>query len=107
IGENIKGSITIEPFMINFLEQSSAQSVIPVSSELAGQSDFKLLERSPEFSSDAEAWEAVNRDPKYIILPPYYMEKGGIFDAAFMPVKAGDTITLSIYEDKLRSLDEK
>ncbi|MGI2293887.1 ABC transporter permease [Paenibacillus sp. GXUN7292] len=107
IGENIKGSITIEPFMINFLEQSSAQSVIPVSFELSGQNDFKLLERSPEFSSDAEAWEAVNRDPKYIILPPYYMEKGGIFDAAFMPVKAGDTITLSIYEDKLRSLDEK
>lgn len=107
IAEHIKSSTVIEPFMISFLERSTAQAVIPVDAELAGQENFKLFERSPEFSSDAEAWEAVNRDPRYIILPLYYMEKGGIYDADFFPVKAGDTITLPVYESKLRGVNEK
>lgn len=107
IREHVKSALPIEPFMINFIEQSSAQAVIPVTEELVMHGDLRLLERSPEFQSDEEAWRAVSSDPLYIILPHYYMEKGGNMDADFMPVKAGDVLTLPVYEDKLRPVNDQ
>ncbi len=103
----VEKTLVVEPFMINFLENRGAQAVIPVTDGLAGKNGFKLIDRAKQFSSDEEAWNAVRSNPEYIILPLYYMSRGGAYDAEFMPVHVGQKLKLPVYEGKMRMMNEK
>ncbi|GKU78199.1 ABC transporter permease [Paenibacillus sp. L3-i20] len=100
IQKNTKGVLFVEPFMINFKENALAQSVIPVTKELLLGDTIPLLERSPQFATDEEAWKAVGSSENYIILPHYYW-KESTSDQSVTSVTAGDSITLPVYEHKV------
>ncbi|RJE88553.1 ABC transporter permease [Paenibacillus sp. 1011MAR3C5] len=106
ISEKLTGMTFVEPFMISFVKNGLAQAVVPVAEDVLQGPELPLLERSGMFKSDREAWEAVAADPSFIILPDSYLGNTTIFPDAG-PVKAGDTFTFPIYEDKLRGLDEE
>ncbi|MDQ8733798.1 FtsX-like permease family protein [Paenibacillus sp. LHD-38] len=103
IQEHLKGSLNIEPYMLTMMERGMAQAVVPVTEELLRDNHVRLLGRSPAFSSDEAAWEAVLNDPKFIILPHFYMMKDPLSFGDITLLKAGDTVTLPIYESKLRT----
>jgi ABC-type lipoprotein release transport system permease subunit len=90
--------VVIEPFMIQFLSDSTAQAIVPVTKPIV-QSGIELLGRSSEFSTDQAAWERVANNQQYIILPHYYM--GQYIAGQAEGVKAGDTITLPVLESGL------
>lgn len=103
IQEHMRGKVVVEPYMLSMQENGIAQAIIPVTKELLLNNNFALNARSPAFSSDAEAWQAVLNDPAYVILPDYYKEK---FPKPLLNLKAGDKITLPVYKSKLRSREE-
>ncbi|NIK77889.1 ABC-type lipoprotein release transport system permease subunit [Paenibacillus castaneae] len=99
IKHNIKGVMTVEPFMLQVRENGRiAQAALPVTEEIVKHGGLELLARSPEFSSDQETWQAVLDDPTYIILPHFYMMEDPLFPDAIELMKAGDHITLPIYK---------
>ncbi|MGM0883565.1 MAG: ABC transporter permease [Bacillota bacterium] len=100
IREHVKGTTTAEPYMLSMIEGGSAQAAVPVTEELLQNNNIALLARSPAFSSDEAAWEAVLNNPEFIILPHFYMVKDPLFPFDITFVKAGDSITLPIYEEK-------
>jgi ABC-type antimicrobial peptide transport system permease subunit len=106
IREHVKGTMSAEPYMLTMIEDGIAQAVVPVTKELLQNNDQKLFARSPAFSSDEAAWQAVLNDPEYIILPHFYMVEDPLFPWDITLVKAGDSITLPIYEEKLRTSQE-
>jgi putative ABC transport system permease protein len=99
----MKGTVTIEPFMLSMVENGIAQAVVPVTEELVGNHPKALLARAPNFSDDAAAWEAVRNNPEYIILPHFFSMKDPLYSDDITLVKAGDSIRLPVYESKLRS----
>lgn len=103
IQEHIRGLTTAEPFMLSMIERGIAQAAVPVTKELIRDNPIQLLARAPMFANDQAAWEAVLNDPNYIILPYYYGMEDPLFPEAITLVEAGETITLPIYENKLRS----
>lgn len=105
ISEKLTGMTYVEPFMISFVENGLAQAIIPVSEDLLSGPELPLLERADAFKSDREAWEAIAADPTYIIVPHSYLDNTTIFPGSG-PVKAGDTFTFPVYENKLRLRDE-
>ncbi len=90
IREHIKGTMSAEPYMLNMVERGIAQAAVPVTGELLQNNNMTLLARSPAFSSDEAAWQAVLNDPKYIILPHFYMIEDPLFPEDITLVKAGD-----------------
>ncbi|REK74925.1 ABC transporter permease [Paenibacillus paeoniae] len=106
ISDKLTGMTYVEPFMISFVKNGAAQAVVPVSEDLLRGPELPLLERSGAFKSDREAWEAVAADPSYIILPSSYLGNTTFFPDVG-PLKAGDTFTFPVYENKLRGLKEE
>lgn len=106
IREHIKGMMSAEPYMLSMVERGLAQAAVPVTGELLKNNKMRLLARSPAFASDEAAWQAVLNDPKYVVLPHFYMMEDPLFPSDITLVKAGDSITLPIYESKPRSNEE-
>lgn len=106
IREHVQGTMTTEPYMLSMMERGIAQAAVPVTEELLNNNKVRLLARSSAFSSDEAAWQAVLNDPGYIILPHFYMVEDPLFPEDIALVKAGDTITLPVYENKLRTNQE-
>lgn len=106
ISEKLTGMTYVRPFMINFVENGTAQAIVPVPEDLLNGPELPLIERSHAFNSDLEAWETVATDPSYIIVPDSYLGNTTFFPGSG-PIKAGDTLTFPVYEDKLRGLNEE
>ncbi|GMK40597.1 hypothetical protein PCCS19_36530 [Paenibacillus sp. CCS19] len=105
----VQRSTTLEPYMLTVIEQGIGQAFVPVTEDLIMGGGLQLRQRAAQFSSDEEAWSAVMNDPRYIILPMWYLYSDpdrAAFDLQVL-VKAGDTIELPIYKSKLRMMNEK
>jgi len=100
--ERVKGQFAVEPFMLSIQKNGVASAIVPVTEELMKDGGFELFGRSPEFATDEEAWRAVQNDPKYIILPYYYNQTEQYSHGNTTSMEAGQSITLPVYEDKLR-----
>lgn len=100
--ERIKGTFTVEPFMLSIQKNGIASAIVSVTEELMKDGGYELFGRSPEFATDEEAWRAVQNNPQYIILPYYYTTTDKFSHGNTTPMEAGQSITLPVYENKLR-----
>jgi len=100
--ERITRTFSVEPFMLSIQKNGIASAVVPATEELMKDGAFELFSRSPEFTTDEEAWQAVQNDPSYIIMPYYYNVTDQFTRMTETFMEAGQTITLPVYENKLR-----
>ncbi|UVI32248.1 FtsX-like permease family protein [Paenibacillus spongiae] len=110
IAERVASVATVEPYMLLMEKQGSAQAIVPVTDKLVSGGGLKLIERDERFGSDEEVWKAVMNDPAYIVLPisdRYEPGGEGSGERREIRINAGDRITLPIYENKLRTLQEE
>ncbi|KKC46579.1 hypothetical protein VE23_04690 [Paenibacillus sp. D9] len=88
-----------------------SQAFVPVSQELLAGGGWTLAERSPEFGSDEEAWNKVESDDGYVVLPLQYRKTAGdkpsIFHGPEATYTAGDHIRMSFYKNNLVGPSDK
>ncbi|BBH21153.1 hypothetical protein Back11_24980 [Paenibacillus baekrokdamisoli] len=108
IKSGVKAVTTVEPFML-LTSKEWSQAIIPVTQELIDGDGLQLLKRAPKFKSDKEVWKAVSNDPSFLVLPAEYADnrKGSNWASPEKEVKVGETITLPLYESKMRTMNEQ
>lgn len=104
----VKAETSVEPYML-LMNKEWSQAIIPVTQTLIDGDGLQLLGRAPQFKSDADVWQAVSSNASFIVLPAEYADAVNKDNWAGpeQEVKPGDTITLPIYEDKLRMSNEQ
>ncbi|ALS25912.1 ABC transporter permease [Paenibacillus sp. 32O-W] len=110
LDREIEGYAVSEPYMLMFSPKGHAQAVVPVTESFIGLSSLPLIERDPRYKSDREAWEAVMRDPKQVILPEYMINRNaeeGPFGRPDEEIKVGRPIKLPVYKSRLRGVNEQ
>jgi ABC-type transport system, involved in lipoprotein release, permease component len=106
----VKRSTALEPYMLTTTLSGTGMAFVPVTEELLAGGGLQLRQRAAQFATDEEVWLTVKNDPRYIVLPMWYLypyPDQSEFDTQTL-VNAGDTIEMPIYEEKgFYSFDEK
>ncbi|ASS65516.1 MULTISPECIES: FtsX-like permease family protein [unclassified Paenibacillus] len=109
LSRTVTGHAAVEPVMSGVQLEGTgsrfSQAFVPVSQELLAGGGWKLAERSPEFGSDAEAWNKVEADDGYVVLPLRYRktadDKPSSFYGSEAAYAAGDFIRMGFYKNNL------
>ncbi len=104
----VKAETTVEPYML-LMNKEISQAIVPVTQKFIAGEGLQLLGRAPQFKSDVDVWQAVSSNASFIVMPAEYAhaDKEDNWAGPEQGVKPGDTITLPIYEDKLRMSNEQ
>lgn len=100
--EHLHATSYVEPYMLLLDETGKYQSSV-VSVNDAIVQGVHLIDRAPQFDSDEAALRAVMSDPNYIILPYEFVDEDSYqYWDAMADLRAGEEITLKIYENGIR-----
>lgn len=109
-GGLIRHTSAVSPYRLNIsaegvLQEMSAFSVVSSDASFFLNSRLELIERSPRFASDEEAWNALLQQDNAIILDEKYRYEADLWSDNYRksslpqrPLHAGDKIVLTVYE---------
>jgi len=108
LSEKVRSTI-VEPYRLNIqsdaLVDMNSFSIVTTEDEFIKHSNIKLINRAPQFNSDAEAWEALGENSHYIIMDKKFLYKASEwtdnYSKSGLPlsdIKAGSQLELQIFK---------